>query len=134
MIAIAMREWLDFSKRRRKSRGQKWWRKKKNTMRMAWGEDAGTERKEGTMCVHAAHVACQPAWQPGGLPSVSSSSLASKSEAPPSLSLSLSLSSSLSIYLFLFLFLPLCLSPFFLSFWGRAMLQERKGIFLFIKL
>lgn len=49
---------------------------------MARGVDAGTGRKEGTMCVHAAHVACQPAWQPGGLPSVSSSSLASKSEAP----------------------------------------------------
>lgn len=34
------------------------------------------------MCVHAAHVACQPAWQPGGLPSASSSSRASKSEVP----------------------------------------------------
>lgn len=59
-----------------------------------WKGDAGTRRKGGTMCVHAAHVACQPAWQPGGLPSTSSSSLASKSEVPflsfPLLSLSLS--------------------------------------------
>lgn len=51
----------------------------------------GGEGRGGTMCVHAAHVACQPAWQPGGLPSDSSSSLASKSEAPfPSPPLSLS--------------------------------------------
>lgn len=46
------------------------------------------------MCVHAAHVACQPAWQPGGLPSTSSSSLASKSEVPFLSSPSLSFSSS----------------------------------------
>jgi len=100
---------------------------------MACGEDAGTGRKAGTMCVHAAHVACQPAWQPGGLPSVSSSSLASKSEAlslfhsislfPPSFSLSLSLSLSPAVY-----------PSFFLSFRERAVLRERKDIFLFIKL
>jgi len=81
---------------------------------MARGVDAGTGKKAGTMCVHAAHVACQPAWQPGGLPSASSSSLASKSE-------------TLSLFPPLFLSLPRSLSLFFLFFQRKSGATREEG-------
>lgn len=116
---------------------QKWWRKKKNTIGVA--REGKTRGEEGTMCVHAAHVACQPAWQPVVDSLRPLPPLASKSEVPflsffpPSPSPPSSLSVSRSISRSLSLSLPRSVRSFFPLFLRKSS-AERKGIFLFIKL
>lgn len=111
---------------------------------------AGTRRKEGTMCVHAAHVACQPAWQPG-VDSLRLLPLPSQVKVRPRFSLSLSPSpSSLFSLAFLLppssfsfsLFSSVSVSPVSYAFFPLFLRKrvaatgetKRKGIFLFIKL